>query len=178
MSSSLYKIVEVYDEKNDKWRLAWNGKEFEFNCSLSLRDILRHHDLIDVDRAELSDELREILDKREEKDSFAKYYRYHWIEPSELEEIVDKYHEMIMNIPDKSIESDTNNKLNKIMEALNIENKDAEYEMTPDDIKGDLEYLVDTVSGVEGDIAEINLLARLYSDEPYGAKRRIIVYYC
>jgi len=177
MSSSLYKIVEIYDEKEKKWKLAKNQGRYEFPCSLDTRDYLRNYNLGDVNKEELSEELQAIIAKDEEANSPLKY-RYHWLEESMLENIRDEYIEKIVNIPDTKTKFEVNDKLNKIMDKLCIDQQEFEEHETIDDIKESLEYFIELVCGLEKDIAEINLLARLYSDKIYGAKIRVIVYYC
>ena len=177
MSSSLYKIVETYDEKEKKWKLAKNNGKYEFPCSLAVRDYLRHYNLQDVNKKELSEELQTIIID-EEKNNYPFKYQYHLLDESTLEEIRDEYIEKIVNIADKKVKCDTNDKLNKIMDKLGVAKEDYDDAETVDDIKETLDYYVEILCGVEKDIAEINFIARLYSDKIYGAKRRVIVFYC
>lgn len=177
MSSSLYKIVEIYDEKEKKWKLAKNQGKYEFPCALATRDYLRNYNLDDVNKEELSEELQDVISKNDEGISPLKY-RYHWLDESMLEDIKDEYIEKIINIADRKIKSDTNDKLDKIMEKLGVDKQDLEEGESVEDIKESLDYFIEVVRALEKDIAEINLLARLYSDKVYGAKRRVIVYYC
>ena len=177
MSSSLYKIVEIYDENEKKWKLAKNQGKYEFPCALATRDYLRHYNLADVNKDELSEELQELISKNDEGISPLKY-RYHWLDESTLEDIRDEYIEKIINIADKKVKCDTNDKLNKIMDKLGVAKEDYDDAETVDDIKETLDYYVEILCGVEKDIAEINFIARMYSDKIYGAKRRVIVFYC
>lgn len=178
MSSSLYKIVEVYDKKENKWKLAHNGDRYEFPCSLALRDHLRIYNLADVDRNELSEELQERLNKRDKEESFARY-NYRWLDMSMLEEIRDKQWDNIVNSPDRKIKCDTNTKLNLILDDLGIRKlEEIEGEDTEDDIKEYISCDLELALGVERDMSEINILARLYADCEYNNEKRIIVYYC
>ena len=177
MSSSLYKIVEVYDEKEKKWKLAKNQGKYEFSCALATRDYLRHYNLADVNKDELSEELQELISKNDEGISPLKY-RYHWLDDSMLEDIKDEYVEKIVNIVDRKVKFDTNEKLDKIMDKLGVDKQGLGEGESTEDIKESLEYFIEVVCALEKDITEINLLARLYSDKIYGAQRRVIVYYC
>ena len=177
MSSSLYKIVEIYDDKDEKWKLAKINGKFEFPCALATRDYLRHYNLPDANKEELSEELQAaILD--DEKANYPLKYRYHLLDESTLNEIRDEYIEKIINIADKKVKCDTNDKLNKIMDKLGVDKEDYDGAETVEDIKETLDYYTETLCGVEKDTAEINFIARLYSDKIYGAKRRVIVFYC
>lgn len=177
MSSSLYKIVEVYDKNENKWKLAkFNGK-FEFKCSLAVRDYLRRYDLDDVNKEDLSEELQQIISE-EEKTIYPLTYRYHLLDDSMLNKIRDEYAEKIINITDEKIECDTNDKLNKIMDKLGINAEDAEEYNTVDDLKESIDYYLDVVCGFGKDIDEINLLSKLCAGDQYDVKIRVIIYYC
>lgn len=178
MSSSLYKIVEVYDKKEKKWKLAHNGDRYEFPCSLALRDNMRMRDLADVDRSELSDELQGLLNKQGNEGTFM-HYNYHWLDISTLEEIREQQWARLSDIPDRMVKCDTNNKLNLIMDKLGIEEpKEHGYEETVEDLKECIGCDLELALGVERDIAEINMLARLYADNEYNNEKRVIIYYC
>jgi hypothetical protein len=64
------------------------------------------------------------------------------------------------------------------MDKLGVDKEGYDDAETVDDIKETLDYYVEILCGVEKDIAEINFIARMYSDKIYGAKRRVIVFYC
>lgn len=177
MSSSLYKIVEIYDEKENNWKLAKINGKYEFPCSFAVRDYLRCYNLLDVNDEELSEELQKIISENN-KSIYPLRYRYHILEESLLEEIKDEYLEKITNIPDKKIKCDTNDKLNMIMGKLGIGNSEYEDDDTVEDIKETLDYYTEIVCGVEKDLSEVRLISMLCSDKSYGIKIRIIVYYC
>ena len=178
MSSSLYKIVEVYDKKENKWKLAHNGERYEFPCSLALRDHLRIYNLADVNRGELSEELQEFLKKQDKEESFM-HYNYHWLDMSTLEEIRETQWNNIVDSPYRKIKCDTNTKLNLILDDLGIQKlEDFECEETSEDLREYLSCDLELALGVERDVAEINMLARLYADSAYDNEKRIIVYYC
>ncbi len=173
MSSSLYKVVEIYNEKEKKWELARNNGNYAFPCSLAVRDYLRYYNLSDVNKKELSEELQAIIIE-EEKTNYPFKYQYHLLDEFTLDEIRDEYIEKIINIADKKVKCDTNDKLNKIMDKLGVDKEDYDDAETVDSIKETLDYYVEILCGFSRDIAEINLI----SGKTYGEKRRVIVFYC
>jgi hypothetical protein len=90
MEVKLYKIVEVYDSEEQRWKLAEIGGKYVYECSTTMKRACP--DLDEVDEYELSKELREKILNKEEV-LLHKGRTFYWYNVSLMQAVKDDFAE-------------------------------------------------------------------------------------